>query len=69
MPEYNFWCKSCNKNFTVEHSMFEPHPTVCPMCGHNRIGRIFDSQRYVLYKTSGFTQIDKRLDYDPIEEE
>ena len=52
MPEYEFQCAKCGKQFTVEESMqqHEQHRAVkCPKCGSTKVEPRFSS---VFVKTS-----------------
>jgi predicted nucleic acid-binding Zn ribbon protein len=48
----------------VEHPVGDPHPTNHDDCG-GELGRIFDSQADVIFKTTGFTRTDKRFEPNP----
>ncbi len=61
MPVYSFRCRKCGEVVSVEHRMSEPHPTVHAGCG-GALGRIFDSQKQVIFHAGGFYATDKRLD-------
>ena len=52
MPEYEFECRKCGKEFTVQESMErhgEHHPVKCPKCGSTKVEQHFSS---VFVKTS-----------------
>jgi putative FmdB family regulatory protein len=52
MPEYEFQCAKCGKEFTVDESMKEhdrPHHLKCPKCGSTKVDQRFAS---VFVKTS-----------------
>jgi putative FmdB family regulatory protein len=52
MPEYEFQCAKCGKQFTVEESITEHeqhHKVKCPQCGSTKVERRFSP---VFVKTS-----------------
>jgi putative FmdB family regulatory protein len=67
MAAYTFRCRTCGEMVSVEHAMSDPHPTHHEGCG-GELGRIFDSQSRVVYRTNGFTVVDKRFDINPHDE-
>jgi len=58
---YTFRCKQCNETTEVEHSINEPHPTIC-VCG-GKLRRVFNKPN-VHYRGSGYYSTDKKL-YEP----
>jgi predicted nucleic acid-binding Zn ribbon protein len=63
MAEYTFRCRKCEKVVVIEHAMTAPHPTHHEGCG-GTLGRIYDSQALVVYKSTGFTRTDNRFKVD-----
>ena len=61
MAVYSFRCRTCGAEIQVEHSMSDPQPTIHEGCG-GELGRIFDSQSEVIYRSAGFTKVDKRFE-------
>jgi putative FmdB family regulatory protein len=52
MPEYEYQCTKCGKQFTVEESMKQHeqhHQVKCPKCGSTKVEQRFSS---VFVKTS-----------------
>ena len=48
MPQYNYHCKNCNKDITVELKMSEAPLKVCTECGgENCLDRIFAPVSFV----------------------
>ena len=46
MPEYEFHCSKCGKEFTVEESMKQHdqhHEIKCPKCGNTKVEQRFSS--------------------------
>lgn len=41
MPAYDFKCKDCSKNFTVQVSIKDKAKVVCPQCGSKKIEQKF----------------------------
>lgn len=41
MPEYNFRCKNCDRNFSVRTSISERHQVKCPQCGGANLQQVF----------------------------
>jgi len=64
MAVYTFRCRKCRAEIAVEHPISEPHPVQHAGCG-GELGRVFDSQAGVVYRTSGFTKVDQRLEANP----
>lgn len=64
MPIYTFRCRKCAEEIQVEHPMSALHPARHEGCG-GELGRIFDSQTEVIYKTTGFTRTDRRFEANP----
>ena len=55
MPEYEFQCKKCDKEFIVKESMKEherPHQIKCPKCGSSKVERRFGEVFVVTSKKS-----------------
>lgn len=64
MAVYTFRCRKCEKEVVVKHAMADPHPTHHEGCG-GELGRVFDSQAEVIYRSTGFTRTDKRFEANP----
>lgn len=41
MPDYDYNCKDCNKNFTVNKSMNDTSTPSCPKCSSSNIKRVW----------------------------
>jgi putative FmdB family regulatory protein len=67
MAVYTFRCRTCGETVSIEHEMTDPHPTLHDGCG-GKLARVFDSQAKIVYKTSGFSAVDKRFDRNPHDE-
>ncbi len=43
MPTYDYRCKNCDSLFSIEKSMNDPHPEICPSCSSNNINRVWEN--------------------------
>ena len=41
MPSYDYSCKKCNENFTIEKSMNDETKPMCPKCNSDEVARIW----------------------------
>ncbi|NLW24880.1 MAG: zinc ribbon domain-containing protein [Clostridia bacterium] len=41
MPNYDFKCKECSREFSVQVSIKEKSKTVCPHCGGKELQQLF----------------------------
>jgi len=57
MPHYDYYCKSCNKEFEIFQKMSEEPIKICPECGGELIRRI-GAGAGPIFKGSGFYQTD-----------
>ena len=55
MAEYNYHCKNCDKDITVELRITEAPLKVCPECkGENCLDRIWENGISYINKSGGF---------------
>lgn len=55
MPQYNYHCKNCNKNISVELKISEAPLKKCIKCGEeNCLERIWDKGVPYINKSGGF---------------
>ncbi len=55
MPSYNFTCKDCGEEFTIEASMEERDSMEisCPECGSENVNQTFGSIGFLSCSSSG----------------
>ena len=41
MPMYEYKCGECGRDVTIMHSFTEPAPEGCPLCGGEKLTRLF----------------------------
>ena len=58
MPTYDYQCRSCGNVTEVIHSMLEPGPTHCELCGGDLRRVIYPAG--IIFKGSGFYRNDSR---------
>ena len=58
MPTYDYHCRSCGNVTEVIHSMLEPGPTHCELCGGDLRRVIYPAG--IIFKGSGFYRNDSR---------
>ena len=63
MPEYQYKCKNCGKDFTIVRPMGSNATTPCPECKSNNIARQYTSVPSI-YKTNGFYNTDMKAKKD-----
>ena len=58
MPSYDYRCSGCNQDIELTKRISEPHPTICPNCGAEKLERIHLSPPSVEYKGKGWFKTD-----------
>ena len=58
MPTYDYLCRGCGAVTEVIHSMLEPGPTACELCGGELRRVLFPTG--IIFKGSGFYRNDAR---------
>lgn len=57
MPYYDYKCKNCGENFTVQKSMNDLSVSNCPKCNSSNVGKIWGGfQLKGCCKTSGSSE-------------
>ena len=57
MPEYQYQCEECDKNFSIVKPMLSNVAAKCPDCGSSKLKRRFSSAP-AIYKSGGFYRTD-----------
>ncbi|MDD5728154.1 MAG: zinc ribbon domain-containing protein [Victivallales bacterium] len=60
MPNYDYECPHCNKNFEIFQNMSAERLKVCPDCGKSGLKRLIGSGAGIIFKGSGFYCTDYR---------
>ena len=60
MAKYDFYCRKCKANFTIEQSMKDDLPKDCPKCkAKNSLTQIYSSTP-IVFKGTGFYCTDSK---------
>jgi putative FmdB family regulatory protein len=58
MPTYDYYCKHCDSDMEIFHSMSAPAVTVCPTCKKRGLTRRIGTGAGLIFKGSGFYETD-----------
>ena len=62
MPTYDYECDACGHEFELFQQISEPVKRKCPVCGKQKLRRLFGTGAAVVFKGSGFYETDYRSD-------
>lgn len=62
MPTYEYQCDACHHNFDEFQSIMDKPLRKCPKCKKSKLRRVFGTGAAILFKGSGFYQVDYRSD-------
>ena len=62
MPTYDYQCRACGHKFEKFQSITAAPVRKCPVCGRNRVKRLFGTGGALIFKGSGFYATDYRSD-------
>lgn len=64
MPAYDYDCASCGTRFEVVHGVHADPPTICPVCGSDKIRKAISAPA-IHYKGSGWAKKERRATASP----